>query len=55
MTLTPSRTNEQLVAHLLRRAGFGGTTAELNHFLSMSYEDAVEELINARDTTARRI
>lgn len=52
MTLTPSRTNEQMVAHLLRRAGFGGTTAELNHFLSMSYEDAVEELINARDTTA---
>ena len=33
-------------AHLLRRAGFGGTTAEINALAAMSHTDAVNKLIN---------
>ncbi len=52
MTTTDSRIDELLVAHLLRRAGFGGTTAELRHFGSLDYEEAVDQLVNAVDTTS---
>lgn len=52
MTMIESRTDELLVAHLLRRAGFGGTTTELRHFAYRRYEDVVDELVNAEDTTA---
>jgi uncharacterized protein (DUF1800 family) len=52
MTTTESRTDELLVAHLLRRAGFGGTSAELRHFAKLSYEQAVDELLDAVDTAA---
>jgi uncharacterized protein (DUF1800 family) len=52
MTTTETRTDQSLVAHLLRRAGFGGTTAELDHFSSISYEDAVDELLDAVDSTS---
>lgn len=32
-------------AHLLRRVGFGGTTAEISHFQGMTREDAVDEIL----------
>jgi uncharacterized protein (DUF1800 family) len=51
MTTTPVRTDESLVAHLLRRASFGGTTEEINHFSNIDYESAVDELLDAQDTT----
>ncbi len=46
MTTTVQKKQDvDLMAHLLRRAGFGATPDELDHFLGMSYEDAVEDLI----------
>jgi len=35
-----------LMAHLLRRAGFGATRDELERYLSLGYEGAVEVLLN---------
>ena len=35
-----------LVAHLMRRAGFGATRSELESHLSKSYEDLVEDLLD---------
>ena len=35
-----------VVAHLLRRAGFGATPEELEHYVSKGYEATVEELLN---------
>ncbi len=35
-----------LMAHLLRRAGFGATREELEGYLAMGYEAAVEELLS---------
>lgn len=34
------------IAHLLRRAGFGGTTAELDEYQALGFEGAVERLLN---------
>ena len=44
-TITERKQDVDLMAHLLRRAGFGAAPDELDRFLGMSYEDAVEELI----------
>ena len=52
MTTIVSGIDNSLVAHLLRRAGFGGTDSELRHFSSIEYEDAVDALIDAVDTTS---
>ena len=35
-----------LVAHLMRRAGFGATGAELDELVTRSYEDLVDDLVN---------
>ena len=35
-----------LIAHLLRRAGFGATSAELDRFETIGYAKTVEELVN---------
>ena len=35
-----------LMAHLLRRAGFGATRDELEKYLALGYESAVEVLLN---------
>ncbi|HEU0169101.1 MAG TPA: DUF1800 domain-containing protein, partial [Chloroflexota bacterium] len=35
-----------LVSHLLRRAGFGATPAELDQYTALGYEGAVDRLIN---------
>ena len=38
--------NAALIAHLLRRAGFGATREELEAYLHVGYEAAVEELLH---------
>ncbi|MCH7737611.1 MAG: DUF1800 domain-containing protein [Chloroflexi bacterium] len=38
-----------LMAHLLRRAGFGANRDELEHYLEMGYDGAVEALLNPTD------
>ena len=38
-----------LMAHLLRRAGFGANRDELERYLGMGYDDAVETLLNPSD------
>ncbi len=40
-----------LMAHLLRRAGFGATADELDYYTGLGYEAAVEELIALKDET----
>ena len=39
----------KLMAHLLRRAGFGATRAELEDYVAQGYEATVEELLNPED------
>ena len=39
-----------LMAHLLRRAGFGATGEELDHYVAKGYEATVEELVNPEQT-----
>lgn len=41
--------NVALMAHLLRRAGFGATPDELEAYLRKGYEATVEELLDPRD------
>lgn len=45
MTTVQSRQGVELMAHLLRRAGFGATPAELDRALEMGYEATVDELL----------
>ena len=52
MTTVAPRTDLPLVAHLLRRAGFGGTSEEISEFASIDYEVAVDRLLDAVDTTS---
>ena len=42
--------NRRLAAHLLRRAGFGGSPADVDRFASMSPQSAVDALIRFPDT-----
>ncbi len=44
-----NRDELSLMAHLLRRAGFGATRAELEARVAVGYEATVEELINPHD------
>ena len=41
-----SGTDRELVAHLMRRAGFGVTQDEIDSLASREYEDIVEDLLN---------
>ena len=41
--------NTALMAHLLRRAGFGATRDELEGYLSKGYEEVVEELLRPQE------
>ena len=43
---TASTTDLALMAHLLRRAGFGTDRDELERYSEKSYEDVVEDLLN---------
>ena len=49
MTLTKSKEDVSLVAHLLRRAGFGATPDELDRAVEIGYDAMVEELLNPVD------
>ena len=42
-------TDVELIAHLMRRAGFGATREQLEQYTSKGYEAIVEELINPVD------
>ena len=44
--MTTTKTDKALVAHLLRRAGFGATPEEIGRYADMGYEAAVEELLH---------
>lgn len=48
MTTTTAKDTSKY-AHLLRRAGFGATPDELDYYSSLSYEDAVGELLRAEN------
>ena len=39
-------TDLALIAHLMRRAGFGATRTELEQYSAKSYEDIVEDLLH---------
>jgi uncharacterized protein (DUF1800 family) len=43
---TTTATDLSLMAHLLRRAGFGSDRAELERYAERSYEDVVDDLLN---------
>ena len=43
---TATTTDLSLMAHLLRRAGFGSDRAELERYAERSYEDVVDDLLN---------
>ncbi len=45
-----SQTDLKLVAHLMRRAGFGATREELEAYAANGYEATVEELLDPPDT-----
>ncbi len=47
MATTQTRTDPKLMAHLLRRAGFGATPAELDRALERGYEATLDDLLNA--------
>ncbi len=46
MTLTKSRTDTALIAHLLRRASFGATPAELDRAVDDGYDTTLDALLN---------
>ena len=37
---------EQFIEHLLRRAGFGGSPAEIDYFVEQGYPATLEYLLN---------
>ena len=41
-----------LMAHLMRRAGFGATRSELDYLVSQGYDTVVEEILNPGDSQA---
>ncbi|MEO5952965.1 MAG: DUF1800 domain-containing protein [Chloroflexia bacterium] len=41
-----ARNTKQQIAHLLRRAGFGASAADLDYYTSLGFEGAVDHLIN---------
>ena len=45
-TATRKDTDVTLMAHLLRRAGFGATRDQLDQYVAKGYEETVEELLN---------
>ena len=45
MTTIKSKADLRLVAHLLRRAGFGATPEEMDIFGGMDYDEIVDHLL----------
>jgi uncharacterized protein (DUF1800 family) len=48
--VTEAKTDLGLIAHLLRRAGFGATRAELEEHASRPYEEIVDDLVHPERT-----
>ena len=46
MTTVETRQDRKLMAHLLRRAGFGATPDELDRAMEKGYDATLEELLN---------
>ena len=46
MTTVSNKQDLALMAHLLRRAGFGATPAELDRAMDIGYDRTVDELLN---------
>ena len=46
MVLAATKTDKDLVAHLLRRAGFGADAAEIERYAGIPYDDIVDRLVN---------
>ena len=46
MTTVSNKQDLALMAHLLRRAGFGATPAELDRAMNLGYDAMVDELLN---------
>ena len=46
MTTVKSRQDALLMAHLLRRAGFGATPSEMDRALGLGYDAMLDELLN---------
>jgi uncharacterized protein (DUF1800 family) len=42
----------ELIAHLMRRAGFGATRSELDSYLARGYEETVDDLLNPPERSA---
>lgn len=51
MNKLDNRDNQRLVAHLMRRAGFGGTCAEIDRLSAMPYHEVVENLVHPEETS----
>ena len=49
MTLTKSKQDVALIAHLMRRAGFGATPDELDKAFEIGYDATLEKLLNPVD------
>ena len=49
MSISVTKENTALMAHLLRRAGFGATRQELEQYLEQGYEAVVESLLHPGD------
>ena len=47
-TATYSKIELRLMAHLLRRAGFGATQDQLEEYCALGYEATVEELLSPK-------
>ncbi|MDA1280586.1 MAG: DUF1800 domain-containing protein [Chloroflexi bacterium] len=47
-TVARTRKDVAVVAHLLRRAGFGATRDQIDQYVAKGYEETVEELLNPR-------
>ena len=43
---TATKSDVGLIKHLLRRASFGATPVELDHYEALGYEAAIEELLH---------
>ena len=49
MTTTTAKEDIALMAHLLRRAGFGASYDEVEHYAAKGYAETVEELLHPED------
>lgn len=46
MVIAAKKTDIDLIAHLLRRAGFGADSSELSKYAAMDYDEVVDRLVN---------